>query len=71
MPRSTDSLLIARIGKPHGLGGEVTVQTHTDDPERRFVPGRVFDTGDAGELVDHQNERLAPGRLDEHADPFA
>lgn len=44
MPRSTDSLLIARIGKPHGLNGEVTVQTHTDDPERRFVVGREFDT---------------------------
>ncbi|MFW5469015.1 ribosome maturation factor RimM [Knoellia sp. CPCC 206435] len=44
MPRSTDSLLIARIGKPHGLNGEVTVQTHTDDPERRFVAGREFDT---------------------------
>ena len=25
---------VARIGKPHGLGGEVTVQLHTDDPER-------------------------------------
>ena len=44
MPRSADSLLIARIGKPHGLHGEVTVQTHTDDPERRFVAGREFDT---------------------------
>ena len=39
MSRSTDALLVARIGKPHGLRGEVTVQTHTDDPERRYVPG--------------------------------
>lgn len=38
------SLLVARIGKPHGLRGEVTVQTHTDDPERRFVAGTVFAT---------------------------
>lgn len=37
-------LLVARIGKPHGLRGEVTVQTHTDDPERRFAPGTVFAT---------------------------
>jgi len=44
MARSTDSLLVARIGKPHGLRGEVTVQTHTDDPERRYVPGTVFTT---------------------------
>lgn len=34
----------ARIGKPHGLRGEVTVQTHTDDPQARFVPGAVFVT---------------------------
>jgi 16S rRNA processing protein RimM len=37
-------LLIARIGKPHGLNGEVTVQTHTDDPEARYVPGESFET---------------------------
>ncbi|MGA8979252.1 MAG: ribosome maturation factor RimM [Pedococcus sp.] len=41
---ATDQLLVARIGKPHGLNGEVTVQAHTDDPERRFVPGVVFAT---------------------------
>ena len=41
---ATDQLLVARIGKPHGLHGEVTVQAHTDDPERRFVPGVVFGT---------------------------
>lgn len=38
------SLLVARIGKPHGLRGEVTVQVHTDDPERRLVPGARFAT---------------------------
>ena len=37
-------LLVARIGKPHGLRGEVTVQTHTDDPEARFAPGVAYAT---------------------------
>ena len=37
-------LLVARIGKPHGLGGEVTVQLHTDDPESRFAVGSVLAT---------------------------
>lgn len=37
-------LLVARIGKPHGLRGEVTVQTHTDDPEGRYTPGTSFAT---------------------------
>lgn len=44
MASTTDSLLVARIGKPHGLRGEVTVQTHTDDPETRYAPGTVFET---------------------------
>lgn len=34
--------VVARIGKAHGLRGEVTVQLHTDDPHDRLVPGRVF-----------------------------
>lgn len=44
--------LVARIGKPHGLRGEVTVRVHTDDPAGRFVPGTVFATeGAAGSGV--------------------
>ena len=41
---ASDGPVIARIGKPHALRGEVTVQLHTDDPEERLVPGAVFDT---------------------------
>jgi 16S rRNA processing protein RimM len=44
MPTPTDALLVARIGKPHGLRGEVTVQLHTDDPDARFAPGAVLQT---------------------------
>ena len=33
------SVRIARIGKPHGVRGEVTVQLFTDDPESRFALG--------------------------------
>ena len=35
-------LQVARIGKPHGIRGEVTVQVLTDAPEDRFVPGAAF-----------------------------
>ena len=38
------SVLVARIGKPHGLHGEVTVQLHTDEPERRLAVGAALDT---------------------------
>ena len=33
------SLVLARIGKPHGLRGEVTVRMHTDEPEARLPVG--------------------------------
>ena len=32
-------LVVGRIGKPHGVRGEVTVDVRTDEPERRFAPG--------------------------------
>lgn len=37
---------VARIGKPHGIRGEVTVQLFTDNPEERFAPGSVLDIKD-------------------------
>ena len=40
----SDDVVVARIGKPHGLRGEVTVQLHTDDPESRFAVGTVLAT---------------------------
>ena len=40
----SQSTVIARIGKPHGLHGEVTVQLHTDEPERRLAVGTAIDT---------------------------
>jgi 16S rRNA processing protein RimM len=49
---STDRIVVGRIGKPHGLNGEVTVLPDTDDPER-FVAGSSFvtDTGRALSVV--------------------
>jgi 16S rRNA processing protein RimM len=35
---------VARIGKAHGLRGEVTVQVLTGAPDERFVPGATFAT---------------------------
>ncbi len=35
-------LQVARIGKPHGIRGEVTVQVLTDAPSERFVAGTEF-----------------------------
>jgi 16S rRNA processing protein RimM len=30
-------VVVGRIGRPHGVRGEVTVEVRTDEPERRFV----------------------------------
>lgn len=37
-------LVVGRIGKPHGIRGEVTVEVRTDEPEARFAPGAVLAT---------------------------
>jgi 16S rRNA processing protein RimM len=38
----TIEVLVGRIGKPHGIRGEVTIDVRTDEPERRFAPGTVL-----------------------------
>lgn len=42
-----NDVIVARIGKPHGLKGEVTVRVHTDAPDERFVVGTSFRTDPA------------------------
>ncbi len=37
-------LTVARIGRAHGLKGEVSVELHTDIPESRLAAGAVLDT---------------------------
>jgi 16S rRNA processing protein RimM len=44
---SPDTVVVGRIGRPHGVRGEVTVEVRTDDPELRFVPGAVLRTDPA------------------------
>jgi 16S rRNA processing protein RimM len=39
---SPDTVVVGRIGRPHGVRGEVTVEVRTDDPELRFAPGSVL-----------------------------
>lgn len=44
------NLVVGRIGRPHGLRGDVTIAVSTDDPDGRFAPGAVLDT-DRGPLT--------------------
>lgn len=38
-PETAERLRVARVGKPHGVRGEVTVQLFTDEPSERLAPG--------------------------------
>ena len=38
----TNKVRVARIGKPHGIRGEVTVQIFTDSPHSRFQVGNTL-----------------------------
>jgi 16S rRNA processing protein RimM len=46
-------LVVGRIGRPHGVRGEVTVEVRTDEPELRFAVGSALTTDPAsrGPLV--------------------
>jgi len=46
-------LVVGRIAKAHGVGGEVSVDVRTDDPDHRFAVGAQLDTEptDRGPLV--------------------
>ena len=39
---------VGRIGRPHGIRGDVVVGVRTDEPELRFAPGSRLDTDPAG-----------------------
>jgi 16S rRNA processing protein RimM len=32
-------VVVGRIGRPHGIRGQVTVEPRTDEPDQRFAPG--------------------------------
>ncbi|MGH3327034.1 MAG: ribosome maturation factor RimM [Streptomycetales bacterium] len=37
-------LVVGRVGRAHGIRGEVAVEVRTDEPEKRFAPGTVLTT---------------------------
>jgi 16S rRNA processing protein RimM len=57
-------LVVARVGRAHGIKGEVTVEVRTDEPELRLAPGAVLatDPASAGPLT-IETGRVHSGRL--------
>lgn len=53
-------VVVGRVGRPHGIRGEVTVEPRTDEPEVRFAPGSAL-------LVAGSDDHLVVTRLHWHA----
>jgi 16S rRNA processing protein RimM len=41
---ATTEVVVGRIGRPHGVRGEVSVELRTDEPDRRYADGAVLRT---------------------------
>ncbi|MFR9674584.1 ribosome maturation factor RimM [Streptomyces sp. TR06-5] len=57
-------LVVARVGRAHGIRGEVTVEVRTDEPELRLAPGArlATDPPSVGPLT-IESGRVHSGRL--------
>ncbi|MEU8340195.1 16S rRNA processing protein RimM [Actinomadura meyerae] len=60
----SEPLVVGRIGRPHGVRGEVTIDVRTDEPDTRFAAGTriATDPGTAGPLT-IERTRWHSGRL--------
>ncbi|MFI0368489.1 ribosome maturation factor RimM [Actinomadura sp. 1N219] len=60
----SEPLVVGRIGRPHGVRGEVTIDVRTDEPDIRFAAGTeiVTDPAAAGPLA-VERVRWHSGRL--------
>ena len=54
-------VVIGRIGRAHGIRGELNVEIRTDEPERRFAPGSSIICG--GRTLTVESSRHHSGRL--------
>ncbi len=57
-------VVVGRIGRPHGVRGDVNVELRTDEPERRFAPGTSLITDNQRQpMVTVEAMRWHSGRL--------
>jgi 16S rRNA processing protein RimM len=55
-------VVIGRIGRPHGIRGDVMVEPRTDEPEIRFAPGAAVED-EQGRTLIVESSGLHSGRL--------
>lgn len=57
-------VVVGRLGRPHGIRGEVTVEIRTDEPELRFAPGSsLFVQGGTRKPLTIESVKWHSGRL--------
>lgn len=56
-------VVVGRIGRPHGIVGEVTVEVRTDEPDARFAPGSRLLVDPPGRDLVVSSARWHSGRL--------
>lgn len=56
-------VVVGRIGKAHGIRGEVTVEVRTDEPEVRFAPGAALLVAGSDQVMHVDSMRSHGGGL--------
>lgn len=57
-------VVVGRIGKPHGIRGEVTIEVRTDEPDLRFATGSlVYSEADPKKSFKVTSSRWHSGKL--------
>lgn len=74
-PQPMIEVVVGRVGRAHGIRGELTIEPRTDEPDRRFTPGAVLRNEDGTRRLTVASARWHSGRLlvrfDEVADRTA
>ncbi|MCK9876170.1 ribosome maturation factor RimM [Frankia sp. Ag45/Mut15] len=63
MAGADDPIVVGRVGRPHGVRGEVTIEVRTDLPQRRFTVGAVLGRAGGGAALTVTDARWHSGRL--------
>jgi 16S rRNA processing protein RimM len=60
-------IIVGRIGRPHGIRGEVVIGVRTDEPDLRFAVGATVDVSSAEVVDDAALERLTVASVRWHS----
>lgn len=63
MTEPTVEVIVGRIGRAHGIRGELTIEPRTDEPERRFRPGVTLREEGGSRRLTVAGRRWHSGRL--------